>query len=622
MNPIVRPLRRAWHSEALRSRLRIARLLLDVAPATALALAAFNLVLGALPILFIIATSVVLVRIGEITTGGEVDVVVPFLVSAGAFSAHQALTPLQTALGELVARRIDGWVFHRLMAAALEPTGIAALEDQSVRDDLNEAVRELEFNAHSPGRAAAGLLALIARYTQLTGYGLVIAWAFTWWAAIGVMLTCLMFRQGQRGGLRRYARVFGLMARPLREGQYLRDLALGSKAGKELRIFGLVGWLTDRYRAAANTWLERVWSERRRIYGVPYLWYTGVGVAVIGMILAAVGATAEGDAPLAELSLVLLCVVQSARLGEFYPECDVQTQYGMISYEATRAFEQRLSALHSEDSPYPSEAVAVPRSEETIEFCSVSFTYDGAERAVFERINLTIRPGRCTAIVGLNGAGKTTLVKLLTRLYEPSAGRIRVGGLDIESVPVERHRKRISVVFQDFLRYEGTVAENIAYGSVAHLDDRAGIVRAAEAAGIGDAVNRLPRRYDTVLAPHLEGGVDLSGGQWQRVAIARTLFAIEHGASIVVLDEPTANLDLLAEVRFFHEFRELALGVTTVLISHRFPTVRHADDIVVLDGGRVAEQGDHTSLMEADGLYAALFREQAAKFTDVAQEAK
>ncbi|HEU5126510.1 MAG TPA: ABC transporter ATP-binding protein [Glycomyces sp.] len=619
MHGIIRKLLRQRHSDALWSRLRIARLLLDVAPATALALALFNIVLGLLPVVFAVATSVVVARLGTLAAGGEAGVLAPFLTSAAAFTAHQILTPLQTALGELVARRVDRRVFSQLMTAALRPTGIAALEDQVVRDHLNEAVRELEFNAHSPGRAGAGLLALIARYTQLTGYALVIGWVFAWWAAFGVVGTCLLFRQGQRGGLRRYARVFGTVARERRKSQYLRDLALGTKAGKEIRVFGLVGWLTDLYRSTSRGWLDRVWAERRRIYGLPYLWYTGFGVLAIGAVLVAVGATAGGSASLFELALVTLCALQAVRLGEFYPECDVQTQYGMISYEATRGFEDLIAARS--DAAGPLAAAETAADDAAIEFRDVDFAYAAAERPVFASLNLTIRPGRCTAVVGVNGAGKTTLVKLLTRLYEPTGGSIRIGGSDIRSFPPDRYRRRFSVVFQDFLRYEGTVEENIAYGAVEHLGDRDGVVRAAEAAGIGEVVDRLPEGYDTILAPHRKGGVDLSGGQWQRIAIARTLFAIGHGASIVVLDEPTASLDIQAEAGFYHEFRELAPDVTTILISHRFPTVRHADDIVVLDGGRVAEQGDHAALLEADGRYAALFREQAAKFTDEPREA-
>jgi ATP-binding cassette, subfamily B, bacterial len=224
--------------------------------------------------------------------------------------------------------------------------------------------------------------------------------------------------------------------------------------------------------------------------------------------------------------------------------------------------------------------------------------------------------GRCTAIVGLNGAGKTTLVKLLTRLASPDAGLITVAGRPINDIPVARWRRSVAVIFQDYLRYESSAADNIALGSVSHAGDRAGIRSAAQAAGILTTFDRLPSGLDTPLTRALPAGVDLSGGQWQRVAIARALFAVRHGASVLVLDEPTASLDVRAEARFFDEVIGAAADVTTILISHRFATVRRADHIVVLADGQVAEQGTHESLMALAGRYAGLFSTQAARLME------
>ncbi len=232
------------------------------------------------------------------------------------------------------------------------------------------------------------------------------------------------------------------------------------------------------------------------------------------------------------------------------------------------------------------------------------------------RLELTLAAGRCTAIVGLNGAGKTTLVKLLARLYEPTAGRLLVDGQDVRSFAVDDWRRRIGVIFQDFNRYELSAAENIGWGSIELAGDRDRVREAARKAGVLATLDALPRGLDTPLSRQYQGGADLSGGQWQRVAIARALFALESGAGILVLDEPTAALDVRAEVAFFDRFVELTRGVTSVLISHRFSSVRNADRIVVLEGGRVIEAGTHDELLELGGRYAELFRLQAERFLE------
>ena len=258
----------------------------------------------------------------------------------------------------------------------------------------------------------------------------------------------------------------------------------------------------------------------------------------------------------------------------------------------------------------------VPTPSASINFDRVAFHYPGDSRMIFEELDFSIPVGKCTALVGVNGAGKTTLVKLLARLYEPTAGAVRVDGVDISDYPVTDWRARLAVIFQDFARYEFSAADNVALRRRRHLDDRAGVRSVIQAAGLAEALDALPHGIDTVLARHVAGGTDLSGGQWQRVAIGRALFALRHGASIVVLDEPTASLDVRAEARFFEEFTQLARGATTLLISHRFSTVRQADLVVVLEDGRVVEQGSHEALMAQGGRYAHLFSLQADRFAD------
>ncbi len=616
---------RARFATVVGPRIAIARLIPTGGAGVVTALGALNIALGLLPIAFLVATSILIGRVpAAVRAGvgsGEWDaLVVAFLVAAGAFVLLQILTPLQAALGELLARRIDGTVHDRLMAASLGSTGIGPLEDQAVLDDLSEATRELQHGFQSPGKACAGLLALMARYLQLLGCAVLIGVVFSWLAAAALVVTTIVFRTGNRGGLRRYAKVFERIANIRREVVYFRDAGIQSPTAKEVRVFGLAGWLSERYRDAYLRWMAPVWSERRRIYLKPYLAYTGFGLLVLAVLFAATGrAAARGEISLTELAIAFQAVLAAVRLGEYYPEADTQTQFGMNSYDAVRRFEDKIASVPAalpEQRAQSERADARGLPRHSLHFDGVTFCYPGSDRAVLEHLDLRIPAGRCTAIVGLNGAGKTTLVKLLARLYEPSGGAVRVDGIDVRTWPVDEWRRQIGIIFQDFNRYQLTAAENIGFGAIELLGDRDRIESAAEEAGMLQTLRALPRGLDTPLSREYDGGVDLSGGQWQRVALARALLAVEGGARILVLDEPTAALDVRAEAEFFDRFVELTRGVTTLLISHRFSSVRHADHIVVLSGGRVVESGTHEELLERDGRYAELFRLQAERFTE------
>jgi ATP-binding cassette subfamily B protein len=253
---------------------------------------------------------------------------------------------------------------------------------------------------------------------------------------------------------------------------------------------------------------------------------------------------------------------------------------------------------------------------EAIRFDGVRFAYPGSERPVLRSLDLEIPAGRSLAIVGLNGAGKTTLVKLLCRLYEPQGGRITADGIDVRDFPARAWRQRLGAIFQDFVHYDLSVRDNVGFGAPELLGDEARIRAVLSRAGADDLLAALPRGTETILSRSYEGGAELSGGQWQRVAIARALMAVEAGAGVLILDEPTANLDVRAEAEFFDRFLDLTHGLTTILISHRFSTVRRADRIVVVESGEVVEQGTHDELLGLAGRYAELFRLQAARFAE------
>lgn len=585
-----------------------------------------NLVLGVLPVVFVIITSIVLGRLPAAVTAGTGSaawhwVLTLFTVAAGALILQQTISPLVLSLDELMARRIDGLAFGELMAASLNSAGIGPLEDQQLRDELREAVRSLEFAHQSPGRACTGQLRLVSRYTQLAGYAIAIGLIFSWLAAAGLVVTVLLFRHGQRGGLRRFAEAVRSLDRLERRSGYLRALAIGPAAGKEIRVFGLAGWLTASLRDAYLTWLRPMWAARRRIYLWPFIWYAIWGLVVTCVVFGVTGADAGRTLALTSFVLVMQASLGAIRLSEFYPEADIQTAVGMSAYDAIRQFEAGVEAFARQHGAGGAAAAveaaphSVPDPATAISFEKVTFCYPGDQRAVLRDLDLRIPVGRCTAIVGLNGAGKTTLVKLLARLYEPTSGSVLADDVDIRSYPVDAWRAKLGVIFQDFARFEASAADNIGFGAVSALGDADAIRATAEATGIAGVLEGLPRGLDTPLASHLTDGTDLSDGQWQRIALARALFALRHGSPIVVLDEPTANLDVRSEASFFDEFAQLTAGATTILISHRFSTVRRADLIIVLEHGQVREQGSHEQLLAADGKYARLFRLQADRFT-------
>lgn len=600
---------------------------------------AVNLIAGALPVLFTIAAAVVVGRVPAGVRGGVHSsawnaLLVAFAFAAVAFIGQQIAAPLREASGQVLARRIDGRIVDELMAAATGTESIGSLEDPLVAGDLRTAARELEDSLHSPGQACAGQLALLAKYTQLTGYVLVVGAAFSWLAAAGLLSAVLLFRYGLRGGLRKYAEKRMAVGSVEQRNRYLRGLAIDVGAAKEIRIFGLIDWFRDYWRTSYLEWLRPLQAARRRIFLRPFAVFMAWGMAVSVSILALLGAsaaTADGKLSLTRYILVITSVLGALTLGEFYRESDMATAVGMQAYNSARRFLSRLTVAEARfpgigerpgsraaphpDSPDPA-STEVPAPAASIHFDGIGFRYPGENRMVFDGLDLTIPAGKCTALVGANGAGKTTLVKLLARLYEPTAGTVRADGVDIRRYPPDAWRAKLAVIFQDFARYEISAADNVAFGAVGHLTDRAGIRSVIDTVGLADALDALPEGPDTVLARHVTQGGELSGGQWQRVALARALFALRHGAPVLVLDEPTASLDVRAEALFLEEFARLTRGATTVLISHRFSTVRQADLIIVLEDGRVIEQGSHAELMGRGGRYAHMFSLQASRFAE------
>src|SRR5438309_5745017 len=397
-------------------------------------------------------------------------------------------------------------------------------------------------------------------------------------------------------------------SRLLRRMNYLVTLLTTDSYAKEVKLFGLGHYFIDRYRLIGNTYYG---SQRRQVvrrYLTGFLWGNLSTIATsVTYLYVAVQAIA-GRLTLGDLTLYTTAA-QSV-------QNSIQGILGGFSgmYEHNLYLNNLFELMATKTSlPLPAKPVPIPtpmRGE--IRFEHVTFAYPGAKENALTDLSFTISPGETIAIVGRNGAGKTTLFKLICRLYDPIAGRILIDEVDIRDYDPAQLRAQIGGMFQDYVTYQATAAENIGLGNLPTLTDHDAVVKASRQAGSDSLIAGLPQGYETALGKWFDAGVNLSGGEWQKVALAR---AFMRDARILLLDEPTSALDAQAEYDLFERLRSLTRGRTAVYISHRFSTVRRADRILFLEHGRLVEQGTHEQLMRLNGRYARLFRLQAAAYT-------
>jgi ATP-binding cassette subfamily B protein len=519
----------------------------------------------------------------------------------GLFVAQQALGPVTAALGRALGRRIRRHLYLRSMAATMAPPTIAHLEDPALLDLVADATT---LHPVGPRWSVSSLVAMWRRWL-MGAAGVALLATYRWWLALLLLATALAYQRRARDVYAAFVAFRMVQLPELRRAVYLRGLALEPHPAKEVRVFGLAGWVVERFRAAWLAPMAEIWRRRRG-------GWTSVAVGLVPMaavVLAALvlvgreGAT--GGAGAGSVAVYAQAVLVSLMLA--VPADDLAVAQGAATARATADLERAVAEDPRLRLGGTRAVAAGPRHE--IRFEAVRFAYPGGPE-VLRGIDLVIPAGRSLAVVGDNGAGKTTLVKLLARLYDPTAGRITVDGVDLRTLDPHQWQRRVAAVFQDFVRWPLTAAENIAIGA-----GREAVREAAARAGVLEVVERLPGGWDTPLSREFAGGVDVSGGEWQRVALARALLAARsRPGAVLVLDEPTANLDVRAEAAFYERFLDVARGCTTVLVSHRFSTVRRADRIVVLEGGRVVEDGNHHDLVDQGGRYARLFALQAARF--------
>ena len=592
------------------------RLLWETSRPLSFAVAAYAAAASVLPNLVLIAAGHL---VGEIPAAARHGLGSPaghrlvfaLTVTGVAYAAALVLGPVQSSLSSVVKWRLVYRTEDRLIAAVSGPAGIAHLEDPKVLDDL--ALAQGQLTGQMPADAPMTLALVVSnRVSGLFACAVLASWQ--WWLGLGMLVMWMAIRRPQLALIREQVVLYAGNSEELRRAWYLQRLAAQPAVAKESRVFGLGGWLVDRYRSTFFTAMAAPWAVLRRldravlVLSLPVLVAFAVSCGYLGL------AAYRGWIGLGTLAVMLPMLAATTPLGDISWD-DVALSWMIQGLPRVRGLETALRPGAGLSGSLP--AAGRPVSE--VRFERVRFRYPGADRDVFSGLDLVLRAGRSTALVGINGAGKTTLVKLLARLHDPDSGRILVDGTDLARLRPAEWQRQVAVVFQDFAHYPLSFAENIGFGAPGHMSDASGLAAAAERAGalsVLDAVLDGAGGWDTVLSRAYEGGVELSGGQWQRVALARALFAVRHGAAILVLDEPTAWLDARGEADFFDRFLSITEGTTTLIISHRFSTVRRADHICVLDEGRVLEQGDHSSLIAAGGRYAELFGLQAARFDD------
>jgi ATP-binding cassette subfamily B protein len=587
---------------------KVAKLTWQASPALTITITLITLVSGLLPtatayIAKLLIDSVVAAIQGH-GTKGQIAVVALFQFGVLTLTAiAQALTTIcQTLLQE----RMTLTIRHQVMDHASK-LHLSYFEGSASYDMLRQASQEAPTRPLSMMNSALGLVRTAITFSSMIALLISISPLL---ALVALVAPIPAFISQSKYGARAFW--LTLMMSPLkRRMDYLSSLVTTDTYAKETKLFGLGPYFVDRFRRLGQVSYDRQrkLTRNRSISSTSWgLLSTAAGSAIaLYIALEAVG----GRLTLGDLALYTAAAasVQTSVQGLF-------TAFSGM-YENNLYLDTLYRFLGTDP-----EIVAPPKPRELpsiveghIEFEEVSFTYPGADEPALDGVSFEIRPGETVAVVGRNGAGKSTLFKLLCRLYDPTDGRILLDGVDIREYDPVDLRRRISAMFQDYVTYQGTAAENIGLGDLTHLVDRERIKESAKRAGADERIERLPSGFDTPLGRWFDQGVSLSGGEWQKIALAR---AFLREAPILILDEPTSALDAQAEHDLFSRLRELSEGRTTLYISHRFSTVRQAERILLLEHGKVAEYGTHDELMAAKSGYAELFTLQAAAYLDEA----
>jgi len=555
---------------------------------------------GVLPAVFAIAMGLL---VAAVEHGNSLAAALTFV--GAIFILLQVLTPIHQAVGANLGDRTAAWLYDRLTDACVRPPGMGHLEDPELTSDLTVA-RNFDLGMTGPPLfismdfIASGLVEMIGGVASA-----VVLAAYAWWAPLVLagawLATHYLLRESAVWRDRNTTEVRSAQ----RDADYAYRLAVDPPASKELRLFGLASWTIDRF-VNRRTRLYQLQYQATRLRERSVLWSMLLVVGANVIVFWALAASAVNG----HLDLGRLVMFAQSAIGVS------MIAFGGLNWALDGAASPVDAVLRLESAMEPAghlpsgSTPANGRPAREIRFRNLTFGYPGS-RNVLEGFDLTIPAGTSLAIVGQNGAGKTTLAKLLCRLYDPLEGAIEVDGIDVRTFDLGSWRSRVTAVFQDFTRFELPLRENVAPAGAPDV----AIISALEAAGAANLAT-----LDTILARGYEGGTELSGGQWQRIALARALCAVTLGAGVVLLDEPTAQLDVRGEAEIFDRLLSASRHCTTILISHRFSTVRHADRICVLEHGKVVELGTHDELMALGGRYHTMFDLQAQRFTATEDE--
>ena len=509
-------------------------------------------------------------------------------------AGQRGLSTCQSLLRAQLGQRVNEMILEKALTLDLRH-----FEDSEFYDKLTRARREASSRPLSLVMSSFGL---VQNAVALLSFGTLLA-QFSPWAVAVLFLAGLPSFVAEAKFSGEAFRLFRWRSPETRMQMYLETVIAREDHAKEVKLFDLGPRLLERYREI----FRKVFKEDRALTIRRDTWGFFLGLASTGAFYAAYAWVAvsavRGQITLGQMTMYVLLF----RQGQSAVSAILSAIGGM--YEDNLYLSTLYEYLDTPVDPATGTATVGSRPGEGLRFEHVTFTYPGASEPAVRDVSFALRPGESLALVGENGSGKTTLIKLLTRLYVPASGRIVLDGLDLADWQPGALRRRIGVIFQDFARYQLKVGENIGAGDVRHFEDEA---RWREAAALGMAapfIDELPGGYATQLGKWFKDGRELSGGQWQKVALSRAFMREE--ADILVLDEPTAAMDARAEAQVFEQFQALARDRMVILISHRFSTVRMADQILVVEGGRVLERGSHEDLMQLGGHYAGLFSLQA-----------
>jgi ATP-binding cassette, subfamily B, bacterial len=603
-------------------RLRVLRLLRETSPGLLVMLGLFIVADGFLPILALVALGRAVGHIPAAVTHGlgspsGHSLLIALAVGTLAYALSLLCSPAEDLLSAHASAVMSTGMQRRLAEAVCVPVGVEHLEDSAVLDQLAAASGELATS----GPADAPMALASAFGDRLSGFiACVVLATFRWYVGLLFFAGWSLLRPPLRRLLAERALLVRRATPELRHSWYYLGCSYRPGFAKEVRVFGLGRWILGRHRDKWLAGMEPPWQQMRHFRNRALLF----GLLVGGMYVAGAGALAlaawHHDIALGTVAVMLPMLPSTMQVGGV-SAADVTLEQMLAAVPDLDELVDLLRDPAAQAGPDSDAGSAVGRPARSIRFESVAYRYPGSDAPVYEGLDLELTAGQSLALVGANGAGKTTLVTLLARLREPTGGRITVDGVDLREMDARSWQRQVAVVNQDFGRYPLTARENIAFRDLTADGlggdfDEAALERAAAQAGALDFVRALPHGWDTICAPGYHDGTDLSGGQWQRMALARALYAAARGARVLVLDEPTAQLDIRAEAAFYNRFLELTSGLTTMVISHRFATVRRAEQIAVLDQGRITELGSHDELVAAGGSYAEMFAMQAARFAE------